>query len=99
MFLLGNPLTAEHVRWERDGYDLESKTITFDPKNLTSYLVIDKATKADVGNFQCVVDNGIGGETRQDVMLVVKFKPSMDTAPNLVKSASNVGQVGRLVCR
>ncbi|XP_073965682.1 nephrin adhesion molecule sticks and stones isoform X2 [Choristoneura fumiferana] len=95
----GNPLTAEHIRWEREDYDLESKTITFDPKNFTSYLVIDKATKADVGNFQCVVNNGIGGETRQDVMLVVKFKPSMDTAPNLVKSASNVGQVGRLVCR
>lgn len=61
--------------------------------------MIREPIRADVGNFQCVVDNGIGGEKRKDVMLVVRFKPEMDSAPNLVKSASNVGQVGRLICR
>ncbi|XP_068624432.1 nephrin isoform X2 [Battus philenor] len=95
----GNPLTAEHIKWERKGYNMDSRTVTFESRNQTSYLVIDRATREDVGNFQCVVDNGIGGETRQDVMLVVKFKPEMDTAPSLIKSASNVGQVGRLMCR
>ncbi|CAK1595168.1 unnamed protein product [Parnassius mnemosyne] len=95
----GNPLTAEHIRWERKGYDIDPKTVTFDPKNQTSYLVVERATREDVGMFQCIVNNGIGGEIRQDTMLVVKFKPEMDTSPSLMKSASNVGEVGRLTCR
>lgn len=102
MFLFcktGNPLTAEHIKWEREGYDLSTATVTFEPRNQTSYLLIERATRADVGKFQCVVNNGIAGETRQEVMLVVKFRPEMDSSPNLVKSASNAGQVGRLTCR
>ncbi|XP_045780865.1 nephrin isoform X3 [Maniola jurtina] len=95
----GNPLTAEHIKWVRKGYDLSSATITFEARNQTSYLLIERATREDVGKFQCVVNNGISGETRQEVMLVVKFKPEMDSSPNLVKSASNAGQVGRLTCR
>nr|XP_034837509.1 nephrin [Maniola hyperantus] len=95
----GNPLTAEHIKWQRKGYDLSSATITFDARNQTSYLLIERATREDVGRFQCVVNNGISGETRQEVMLVVKFKPEMDSSPSLVKSASNAGQVGRLTCR
>lgn len=66
---------------------------------MTSYLVIEKPTREDVGNFQCIVDNGIGGEVRQDVMLVVKFKPEMDASPALAKAATNVGQVARLTCK
>ncbi|CAH2232974.1 jg8291 [Pararge aegeria aegeria] len=95
----GNPLTAEHIKWERKGYDLSSATITFEPRNRTSYLLVERATREDVGKFQCVVNNGIAGETKQEVTLVVKFKPEMDSSPNLVKSASNAGQVGRLTCR
>ncbi|CAK1549333.1 unnamed protein product [Leptosia nina] len=95
----GNPLSSDHIRWERPGYDISSRTVTFDPRNQTSFLTIDKSSREDVGVFTCVVDNGIGGEDRQDVTLVVKFKPEMDTSPSLVKSASNVGQVGRLTCK
>lgn len=73
--------------------------MTFEPRNLTSSLVIKQAKREDVGNFQCVVDNGIGSETRKDVMLVVRFKPELDSSPSLMKSASNVGQVGRLTCK
>uniref|UniRef100_A0A2H1WN64 Hemolin n=1 Tax=Spodoptera frugiperda TaxID=7108 RepID=A0A2H1WN64_SPOFR len=95
----GNPLTADNIRWERKGYNINPNQVTFEPRNLTSTLVVKQATREDVGNFQCVVDNGIGGETRQDVMLVVKFKPELDSSPSLMKSASNVGQVGRLTCK
>ncbi|XP_050680311.1 nephrin [Leptidea sinapis] len=95
----GNPLTAEHIRWERKDYDISTRLVTYEARNQTSYLVIDKATREDVGNFVCIVSNGIGGEARQEVTLVVKFKPEMDTSPNLIKSATNVGQVGRLTCR
>ncbi|XP_072934025.1 nephrin [Epargyreus clarus] len=95
----GNPLTSEHIKWERKGYEISAKSVTFEPRNSTSQLVISKASRDDVGNFQCVVNNGIGGETRKDVMLVVKFKPELDSSPSLAKSASNVGQVGRLTCK
>ncbi|CAH0718626.1 unnamed protein product, partial [Brenthis ino] len=95
----GNPLTADHIRWERKGFDMASRTITFDPKNHTSYLTIEKATREDVGLFKCIANNGIGSESKEDVMLVVKFKPEMDTSPTLAKSASNAGQVGRLTCK
>lgn len=98
-FILGNPLTSDHIRWERKGYNIKRDQVSFDSKNSTSYLLMREPTRADVGNFQCVVNNGIGGESRQDVMLVVKFKPEMESSPNLAKAASNVGQVGRLTCK
>ncbi|CAG9573041.1 unnamed protein product [Danaus chrysippus] len=95
----GNPLTSDHIKWERKNYDMSTKIVTFESKNQTSYLTIERASRNDVGLFECVVNNGIGGETRQEVMLVVKFKPEMNTSPTLAKSASNVGQVGRLTCK
>ncbi|KAL4706177.1 hypothetical protein ACJJTC_015045, partial [Scirpophaga incertulas] len=95
----GNPLNADHIRWERENYDMSSKPLAFEPRNFTSYLTIPKATRNDVGTFQCVVDNGVGGETRENVTLVVKFKPEMDTSPSSAKSASNIGHVGRLTCK
>lgn len=99
ILLLGNPLTGEHIKWERKGYTINDDMVSFDQKNSTSHLKVLTPTREDVGNFECVVDNGIGTQQRKDVMLVVKFKPEMDVAPNLAKSASNVGQVGRLVCK
>lgn len=73
--------------------------MTFDPRNQTSFLTIDKPSREDVGAFTCIVDNGISGKDRQDVMLIIKFKPEMDTSPSLIKSATNVGHIGRLTCK
>jgi len=92
-------LTADNFRWERKGYKINTNNISYEPRNSTSFLIIKQATREDVGNFQCIVDNGIGGEVKEDVMLVVKFKPELDSSPSLMKSASNVGQVGRLTCK
>ena len=78
---------------------MATRAIAFDPKNHTSYLTIEKAMRQDVGLFTCIANNGIGQEASEDVMLVVKFKPEMETSPTLAKSASNVGQVGRLICK
>ncbi|KAM3955389.1 LOW QUALITY PROTEIN: sticks and stones [Aphomia sociella] len=95
----GNPLSLEHFKWEKNGQYIDPKFITFDAKNLTSYLRITKATRDDVGDYKCVVDNGLGKEANQDVMLVVTFKPEIDLSPYVVKSASNIGEVGRLMCK
>ncbi|CAG9116134.1 unnamed protein product [Plutella xylostella] len=95
----GFPLNSEHIRWERAGYEIDPSKISFDPKNLTSYLLIENPTRQDVGNFTCIVNNGLGRESRREVMLVVPFKPEMDVAPSLAKVAANTGQSVELTCR
>lgn len=69
----GKPLTEEHVRWERLGYDMGEKTkVTF--VNGTSYLHIKNARREDVGNFRCIADNRRANPTSRDVLLIVKCK-------------------------
>lgn len=69
----GKPLTEEHVKWERLGYDMTVKTrTTF--VNGTSYLHIKNARREDVGNFRCVADNRVANPTSRDVLLIVKCK-------------------------
>lgn len=69
----GKPLTEEHVRWERLGYEMDGKTsITF--VNGTSFLHIKDAQRDDVGNFRCVADNRVANPTSRDVLLIVKCK-------------------------
>lgn len=69
----GKPLTGEHVTWKRAGFPMETKT-TFSFRNITSSLTVYNVTQEDMGSFYCVVDNGIGNETSQPALLVVKRK-------------------------
>lgn len=69
----GKPLTEDHVKWERVGYDMTIKTSsTF--ANGTSYLHIKDAQREDVGNFRCIADNRVANPTSRDVLLIVKCK-------------------------
>lgn len=71
----GNPLQEDSITWKRqDMPNFESRTsVTYD-KNGTSFLRVSGVTREDLGNFQCVVDNGVGNVTVKDVMLIVKRK-------------------------
>lgn len=69
----GKPLTEEHVRWERLGYDMTVKTTTTFT-NGTSFLHVKDAQRDDVGNFRCVADNRVANPTSRDVLLIVKCK-------------------------
>jgi len=69
----GKPLSDEHVKWERVGYDMTVKTSTTFA-NGTSYLHIKDAQRADVGNFRCVADNRVANPTNRDILLIVKCK-------------------------
>lgn len=69
----GKPLTEDHVRWERLGYDMNAKTTTTFA-NGTSYLHIKDPQREDVGNFRCVADNRVANPTSRDVLLIVKCK-------------------------
>lgn len=69
----GKPLTEEHVRWERDDYDMAERTeATF--ANGTAFLHIRNAQREDVGNFRCIADNRVANPTSRDVLLIVKCK-------------------------
>ncbi|XP_031640306.1 nephrin isoform X1 [Contarinia nasturtii] len=92
----GQPLSAEHVRWERLGYDMSEKTkVTF--VNGTSYLTIKDAQREDVGNFRCIADNRVANPTSRDVLLIVKFAPEIDKT--ILRAASGENERGRLPCR
>ncbi|KAM7342976.1 nephrin adhesion molecule sticks and stones isoform 1-T2 [Cochliomyia hominivorax] len=94
----GKPLTEDHVKWERLGYDMTIKTSsTF--ANGTSYLHIKDAQREDVGNFRCIADNRVANPTSRDVLLIVKFAPEIDKSPTLLRAASGTGERGRLPCR
>ncbi|XP_063232440.1 nephrin isoform X2 [Bacillus rossius redtenbacheri] len=95
----GNPLSERHVTWRNDKLSsMEERTAqTF--HNRTSYLMIQKPTREDNGVFRCTVNNEIGNETSRDVQLIVKYKPEIDTSPQISKAASNSGDMARLICR
>uniref|UniRef100_A0A182QWF6 Nephrin n=1 Tax=Anopheles farauti TaxID=69004 RepID=A0A182QWF6_9DIPT len=78
----GNPLTPEHVRWERNGYDLKAKTTTA-YANATGTLVVREATREDVGNFRCIADNRVANPASRDVLLIVKCRFSASAAPSV----------------
>lgn len=67
----GNPLSSEHVYWRRDDFPMAAKTRS-SFANITSSLTVYNVTLNDMGNFYCVVDNGIGGESNKSAFLVVK---------------------------
>ncbi|XP_041449214.1 LOW QUALITY PROTEIN: nephrin [Drosophila obscura] len=94
----GKPLTEEHVKWERVGYDMTVKTST-KFANGTSYLHLKDAQREDVGNFRCVADNRVANPTNRDVLLVVKFAPEITKSPTMMRAASGTGERGRLPCR
>ena len=89
----GKPLTEEHVRWEREDYDLEERTtVTF--ANGTSYLHIRNAQRQDVGNFRCIADNRVANPTSRDVLLIVKCK-HLNFAPLFSKTDGRTASSGR----
>ncbi|XP_052891416.1 nephrin-like [Anopheles moucheti] len=94
----GNPLTPEHVRWERTGYDLKAKT-TAAYANATGALVVKDAHREDVGNFRCIADNHVGEPAGRDVLLIVKFAPEIDKSSAMLRAASGPGDQARLPCR
>ncbi|KAK4873251.1 hypothetical protein RN001_015280 [Aquatica leii] len=96
----GNPMKDDTITWKRNDFpDFDARTSVMYDKNGTSYLRITAVTQEDLGNFQCVANNGIGNGTTRNVMLIVKHKPKIIQTPSLLKFASDAGDTGRLICR
>ncbi|XP_050093136.1 nephrin-like [Anopheles aquasalis] len=96
----GKPLTPEHIRWERTGYDLSLKTSTT-YVNGTSTLLVKDAHRDDVGNFRCIADNRVAGgkASTRDVLLIVKFAPEIDQSAATLRGAAGSGERAELPCR
>lgn len=80
----GKPLTEDHVRWERLGYEMVAPKAVVTFANGTSFLHIKDAQRADVGNFRCVADNRVANPTSRDVLLIVKCKCFLGEGGDLV---------------
>lgn len=74
--LSGNPLKEEHIRWQRNDYDIspDNERIRITYSNGTSRLHIANVERNDVGNFTCIADNGKGANSLKNVMLLVECK-------------------------
>ncbi|KAG5895719.1 hypothetical protein JTB14_025666 [Gonioctena quinquepunctata] len=96
----GNPLADDTITWKRDDFpDFAARTSVMYDKNGTSYLRISAVTRDDLGNFLCLVNNGVGNSSSKEIMLIVKHKPEIDEHPQYLKFASDAGDTGKLICR
>jgi len=92
------PLSQEHFTWKKTGFSVKDRaTMTY--ANGTSFLRIHAPTQEDMGQYECVVNNGIGAIARANATLLVKHKPEIDLNPAIAKSAANAGHEARLTCR
>ncbi|XP_072155743.1 nephrin [Bemisia tabaci] len=93
----GNPLSMDNIVWRKSGFNKERSVEAFN--NNTSFLTVRNISVQDMGAFECVANNGFGNDSSRAVFLVVKHKPEMDVRPSLAKSAANVGNTAKLICR
>ncbi|XP_037946701.1 nephrin [Teleopsis dalmanni] len=92
------PLSAAHVYWVRNGYNMEDRTSTTFINN-TSYLHIKQVQRKDVGNFTCIADNQRGKIDQRNVLLIVQSAPELDHSPAYTRFAVRVGERGRIICK
>lgn len=67
----GNPLTTTTVSWRREGFDLDGRTVQSSGIGV-AYLSVKQVNRNDTGAFECVADNGIGGQSTEKTWLLVK---------------------------
>jgi hypothetical protein len=67
----GNPLTTTTVTWRREGFDLDGRSVQSSGIGV-AYLTVKEVNRNDTGAFECVADNGIGGQSTEKTWLLVK---------------------------
>ncbi len=68
-----NPIKEDTVQWKRDGFAMDTRTRRANVSN-HFYLTVINASAADAGEFECVVNNGIGEEVKNSTFLLVRSK-------------------------
>nr|QRF78340.1 Nephrin [Phoronopsis harmeri] len=92
-------VTADMVKWTRDGYDMARTAMSFDATTKTAKLTIASVVKGDTGNFTCTANNKIGAPAVKNAELVIKYKPEIAKSPQNSKSAAEIDSQGLVVCK
>ncbi|XP_071958289.1 nephrin-like [Antedon mediterranea] len=91
-----NPKPNAYIKWSREGYNTTSFTQKY--VNDVAILNIPSVSKEHGGYYKCFADNGIGSPASKEVLIIVQYKPQIDTAGN-GKVATSTGQTALLKCR
>jgi hypothetical protein len=67
----GNPLTTTTVTWRREGLVLDERSVHSSDLGV-AFLTIKEVNRNDTGAFECVADNGIGGQSIHKTWLAVR---------------------------
>ncbi|XP_076334049.1 nephrin-like [Tachypleus tridentatus] len=91
-----NPITHDTVTWRRRGLNtvLESKSLS--PGKFL--LEIDKITRTNSGEYECVAFNGIGQHDVERVQISVMYRPVFLESNMETKIASDQGKTAVMKC-
>ncbi|XP_022244924.1 nephrin-like [Limulus polyphemus] len=91
-----NPITHDTVTWRRRGLNtvLESKSLS----SGKFLLEIDKITRTNSGEYECVAFNGIGQHDVERVQISVMYRPVFLESNMETKVASDQGKTAVMKC-
>ena len=69
-----NPINADTVKWTREGFEFETRTIISNVSGKSFFLTVKNVTEEDAGKFICEVNNGIGEAVSNTSFLLVRRK-------------------------
>ena len=72
-FVNANPIVEDTIKWTREGFDMEARTVSTNVSN-AMYLTVKNVSSEDSGTFDCVANNGIGEEVKNTTFLLVRGK-------------------------
>ena len=75
-FVNANPIAEDTIKWTRDGFDMETRTVSTNISNAV-YLTVKNVSSEDSGIFDCVANNGIGEEVKNSTFLLVRGEESV----------------------
>ena len=91
-----NPITADTVKWVREGFDFDAKARLSDVSNTNFFLTVINVTEEDAGEFTCEVNNGIGETISNTTFLLVRreyYKISKNQLKILTNSSCNISSI------
>ncbi|XP_023234570.1 synaptogenesis protein syg-2-like, partial [Centruroides sculpturatus] len=90
----GNPLPENAISWMKDGVPF----IQYKIQGKRSYIKITNVSRAQSGEYSCVVDNGIGKASIQTTSLSVMYRPVIRRSQMKSKVASDLKDTAKFRC-
>ncbi|XP_067131657.1 synaptogenesis protein syg-2-like [Centruroides vittatus] len=90
----GNPLPENAISWMKDGVPF----IQYKIQGKRSYIKITNVSRAQSGEYSCVVDNGVGKASIQTTSLSVMYRPVIRRSQMKSKVASDLKDTAKFRC-